>query len=275
MIDFIIIAAILAAIYFFYSQLKKTPKEKPITVQDVIGKSAEISKTGIIQNGSMYRAVIEVTQINKSTLSDMENNRVWINFRTLLNTMGIPYTFRVQSKYLDIKDHSDAYMQRIEDNDFLTSELKDIGRQVVEHYNTADMKKTRDYRCFVILHFDPISDSVDSGVQTGMGFIDDIINKISSTQKSFTDDELNDLAEQVLDEATQFVFSFCEQLHVHYRRLNREGVYVMVYEFLQKEMSSDVRLSDAVETDSFTAHIESLTSRVLSFENQEIQGRGA
>lgn len=70
MIDFIIIAAILAAIYFFYSQLKKTPKEKPITVQDVIGKSAEISKTGIIQNGSMYRAVIEVTQINKSTLSD-------------------------------------------------------------------------------------------------------------------------------------------------------------------------------------------------------------
>lgn len=268
MSDFIILAAFIAAIYFFYKQTKKTPKEKPVTVQDIIGKNAKISKSGIINNGSMFRAVIEVTQTNSSTNSDMENSRVWINFRTLLNTLGIPYTFRVQSKYLDIKDHSDEFSQKFEENDFLTPELKDIGRHVVQHYNTADMKKTRDYRCFVYLHFDPISDSIDSGVQTGMGLIDDLIKAISNTNLNLNEEELSDLAEQILDEATQFVFAFCEQLRLHYRRLDREGIYGMVYEFLQKEMSTDVRLSDAVAAESFTAHIESLTSKILALEEE-------
>lgn len=271
MIDFILIVAFLAAAYFFYRQLKNSLniKEKPMTVQDIIGKHAKVSKNGIIQNGSMYRAVIEVTQTNNNTNSVIENTRVWVNFRSLLNTLGIPYTFRVQSKYLDIKDHSQEFTQRFEENDFLTPELKELGRLIVQHYNTSDMKETRDYRCFVILHFDPLSDSIDSGVQTGVSFIDDLIKSVSNTNQKLDDEELDNLAQQILDEATQFVFSFCEQVGLHYRRLDREGVYDMVYEFLQKELSSVARLRDAVEAESFTAHIESLTPKIFAFNQQE------
>jgi hypothetical protein len=262
------VATVVAAFLTFYWFSQK--RNNPITVQDLIGKIAEVSPSGIVRNGNMFRTVIEVRPVNMMTSSKMEQDSVWVNFRALVNTLGIPYTLLVQSQFVDMKDYTHWYREQFNTNSFLTKELKESGEGVIRHIHRNDEeKKTRDFRCYVILKYDPIAESIDSGVKTGSFLLDDLIEKVTNRQSKMSNDEIKDLAYQVLQEATQLVFSACDQLGMQYRRLDRPGIYDMIYTTLQKELSSNIRLSDAMQAKSFTAHIESVTSRMLAYDYQE------
>lgn len=258
-----IVVISLSAILFYY--LSRQQKEELITVQDLLGKDAEVSPNGIIRKGNMFRCIIEVSAINMPTKSQFENDAIWLEFRTLVNTLNIHFTLLSQSQYIDIHDYSNEFKERYENNYFLTPELKKMGEHVFRHYQELDEdNRSREYKYFIILHYNPYADdSIDSGVQTGSHILDDLLKKMSINKTKMSKEEIHDLAIQVLDEATHFIFHAAHNMNMMYRRLDRLGVYNFVYSTLQRELAKSVRLSDASLAQSFTAQIDSLTTKLL------------
>lgn len=259
---------------FIYPNLKK--KKTIETVQDLLGKDIDVHPNGFIHDKATntFRYVIEVMPANLDTASNAEKAMVWINFRTLINTLGFPYTLLVQSQYLDMKDYSSWYREQYAHNSVLTEEMIECAENVYEHFMRMDAEQsTRDYRCYFILHFSPLSESIDSGVKTGLNVLDDFIGKQTSSQKNMPTDELIDLSLQVLEESKAHVFTYCEQVGMQYRLLDRAGVYQMNYQMLQKEMAVYSKLRDAVDAQSFTANLESLTKKVLQNDFGEDRNR--
>lgn len=265
----ILIATVVFLLWLFLFQDVK--KEKAATVQDIIGKDTKVYPDGIIETSDgIFRAAVEVTPVNMTTSSDMEQNNVWLNFRAMLGTIGIPYTLMVQTQYMDIKDYNDWFKAEFEGNKYLNNALKELGNGIIKHtIRTTQEQKTRDFRCYIRLEYAPQADSIDSGVTTGFGVIDDIINKFSKNGNKMSKEEIRDLAQSVLHETIQIIFATAEQLGMQYRKLDREEVYNLTYMTLQKEMSQSVRLKEASDRGSFTPYIESITSQVLVREYEE------
>ncbi|MDP5276137.1 hypothetical protein [Chengkuizengella axinellae] len=264
-----LVVTVVAAIFVFVF-LKKTGDKQEITTQDVIGKSVEISEEGIAKRGNMYRAVIEVKPINTITSSNQEKDSIWIKHRSFINMLAIPHTFIVQSQYLDMKDYTSWYQEESRKNEYLTPELLESANEVAEYYQKFDeKKKSRDFTGYIVIHFNPISDSIDSGVETGNAFFDGIFEKLKVNTKKISEEEKEDLSHQVIEEAVTHVMGACQNLGMQYRKLDKAGIYNMIYTTLQRELSYQVRLNDAIQAQSFTAQVDSITSRLLAYEYNE------
>jgi hypothetical protein len=221
---------------------------KAETTQDLVGGNrVQVYPNGIIESGNLFRLMIEVQLANLSTASIQERKQVWSHFFTLLNTIGIPVTLLLQSQVLEMKDYTAWYDGQIQ-SDELTEPLRHSG-QDVKAYLTHSTEETniRDYRGYIMLQYDPVAASVDSGVQTGVSSVDGLLNR----REKMSPEERRDLAQQVLEEMAELVYDFCEQAHMKYQRLDRAGVYDVDYGMLQRELCSQVRMVDALSANVF------------------------
>ena len=244
-------AAVLAAVLFY----AKTTKRR--TAQDVVGDT-EIAQDGLIRSGNNFRLVIEVEPKNLDTASEAEQKSLWVNFLSMVNTINIPYTLLVQSRLFEMKDYADDLAKRISSLD-LPAELKESGEQVLAHLRqSTEEAQIRDISGYVILGYDPVAASQTTNVQTGVRQLDSLIGK-SGTKSMMTDAEKADLARQILTDAAEIVFSFCEQVGMRYQLLNRAGVLNVTYQLLQREMAPQARMIDAMHADAFHPIKRSLT----------------
>lgn len=254
---------------YLYWKMFIKKKHDIITVQDLVGKHAEVFPHGIIKSDTWYRSIVEIHPNNFATLSDQEKSAIWVNFRVLLNTLGIPFTMYIQSRFIDIKDYCREYKESFENNHLLTEEMKISGRHVEKFLQQYEEKKqSRDIRSYIIFQLDPRSATVDSGIKTGVATIDDLLAALSPKEGKITDEEQQEIAFQILDEAVQYVFQAAETWNMMYRQLDRAGVYEMVNSILQKDSSNVLRLQDASDAQSFTPYVDSLTTWVLKEEEK-------
>ncbi|WP_027092998.1 hypothetical protein [Cohnella thermotolerans] len=243
-------AVVLVAVLLF---AKKT---KARTTQDVIGDT-EITQDGLIRSGNTYRLVIEVEPKNLETASATEQKSLWVNFLSMANTINIPYTLLVQSRLFEMKDYADDLTKRISNSD-MPAELKESGEQVLEHLRlSTEEAQIRDISGYVILQYDPVAASQTTNVQTGVRQLDSLIGKSKS---KMTDAEKADLARQILTDAAEIVFSFCEQAGMRYQLLSRAGVLNATYQLLQRDMAPQARMIDAIHADAFRPIKRSLTA---------------
>lgn len=263
----LIVIAIILFFLYVYPRIARHKKIK--TVQDLIGKDAKISRDGLIRIDSLFRIVIKVWPVNIANSSHVERTKVWVHFRNMMNDLGFPYTMLVQSQYLDLKDYASYYRETAQQNPYLTPEMIECAEIVSESFvKMEEEKNTRDQNCYIILNYDAKSDSIDSGVATGLAAFDDLIAKIK-IDKSTTDEEIVDLATEILKEAKGYVFGNCHQMGMQFEQLDKQGVLTMTNKFVQKELSIWTKLHDAVQAQSFTINIESLTKRTLEEEYKE------
>lgn len=266
---FIMVAMPVATIFLLFVLPYLRRNKKVETVQDLLGKDSEVRADGLIHDKatSTFRYVIEVLPINLGTSSMSERAIQWTNFRGLVNTLGFPYTLLIQSQYLDMKDYSAWYKEKYENNPLLTEELIKAAHDRYEYFmNMDEEQNTRDYKCYIVLHFSPLSDSIDSGVRTGLNVLDDFVGQQFNSQKNMPAEELIDLSYQILEESKDHVFSYCEQAGMQYRLLDRAGVFQVNYQMLQKKLSIYSKVRDAVDARSFTANVDSLTKKTLQKE---------
>jgi hypothetical protein len=261
---FLIVAAIILFYLYIVPMFKKRNSVK--TVQDLLEKDVEVTPEGRIRQKNSFRYVIEVWPVNNDTNSNQEKAMVWVNFRSMMNTLGFPYTMLIQSQYLDLKDYASYYRDQAHSNPYLSPRMIECAEGIADQcMSIEDEKKTRDYSYYIVLHIDPLAESIDSGVQTGSAVFDDLLSKFNKDKK-VSDEELIDLATQMLDEARNTVFGHCEQIGMMYRQLDKAGIYSMNYRTLQKEMTLWSKLDDAVNNQSFTADLDSYTKRSLEME---------
>ncbi|CAN7767386.1 hypothetical protein LJR153_007319 [Paenibacillus sp. LjRoot153] len=261
---FLVIAGSIVFYLYIIPLLKKGNSVK--TVQDLLEKDVEVTPEGRIRQKNTFRYVIEVWPVNNDTNSNQEKAMVWVNFRNMMNTLGFPYTMLIQSQYLDLKDYAAYYRDQAQSNPYLTPRMVECAEGVADQcMSIEEEKKTRDYSCYIMLHIDPLAESIDAGVQTGNAVFDDLLSKFNKDKK-VNDEELIDLAAQMLDEARNEIFGHCEQIGMMYRQLDKAGVYSMNFKTLQKEMTLWSKLDDAVSNQSFTSDLDSITKRALEME---------
>lgn len=245
MFSFVIIL-LLVGFLIYISRIGRAPQE---TTQDLLGGNhVVVYPNGIVKSSTIYKMIIEVQLFNDSTASTAEKRTVWSNFFLFLNTLATPSTLLVQSQYLELKDYTSWYAKGLENDDF-PNQLKIAGEQVVKHLEeTFEESKVTDHRGFVFLTYDPVASSVESGVETGVAMLD---NLFKSKKDKMTKDEEYKLSEQILEEIAEEVYNFCDMANMRYQRLNREGVYNVDYAALQRELSANARMVDAIDADSF------------------------
>jgi hypothetical protein len=263
--SFLLFLLLVVGFYVWLSKGKS--KGPPKTVQELL-EAGEVFPDGLVKVGNDYRIVLEVEPANMDTASLQEKKAIWMNFLNLVNTMGIPYTLLMQSQLFEMKDYTSEYGKRVANPD-LTPELRESGQQVKVYLEqTTEESKIRDFRGYLILHYNPVAAAVSSGVETGVGVLDRILGQAlpNKDHAKLSDHEKADLARQMLLDATEYVYGFCEQAGMRVQLLSRAGVWNMEYQLLQREVAPHARMMDAMEQQAFKPFKRSLTRQALKEE---------
>lgn len=247
-----IIGIVIVAVVIWFRQKKKTSSGE-MTVQHMIGgNQPAVTWDGMTQQGNVFRLVVEVEPINTDNASIEEQKAIWSNFFGLINTLSLPYKMVMQSQLFEMQDYIREYDASVEELSDDYSALKESGRMVSAYMNESlEHESIRDYRGYFILEYDPVQAAKVNGVQVGIGKVDAALGQLGSSQNRISDEEKAELALQMLEEAAETVFSFCEQIGMRYLRLDRAGVWNFTYQTLNREMSSQARMVDAIMKDSF------------------------
>ncbi|MDP4086581.1 MAG: hypothetical protein Q8934_18535 [Bacillota bacterium] len=246
--------------YWYYkdSQKKKAATFEVETVQDLVS-AKETYANGLVHNhNNTFSIVLEVQPLNISMKSQSEKDGVWLNFRSAMNMLPCHITLLIQSQYLDINDHIQDYIQ-VSQSTPLTPQLKESALKVAEHLKGFSERKTRDYRSYVIVRFNPYSYGSEGGLATGNVDIDKLLGMIRGNKNKMSEDEAKELAENMLDEVGDTIYSSFESMGIGVSRLDRVGVYNMLYLTMNRDLSLYQRLHDVNAAGSFTEFKNSLT----------------
>ena len=242
--------------------------KEPETTQALFSQDVMVTDDGIIEVGGNYRACLSLSQVNMRTNTDMEKLKVWVSFRSFLNEVGMPYTFVQLSQFVDIREYAHMYQERLEKGR-LTPELEESGMKVARFIEGMDdNRNSRDYHGYVIFHYDPDSDSIDSGVATGNPKLDALIGKYTGKQR-LAQGERKNLARMVLMEASNIAKGYADQMGMQCFRLNKGQVYGLSHKILQKDYASFSSPDEASSAQCFTPFHDSLTAKVLRQELEE------
>ncbi len=245
-----------------------TNNKEQETTQALFSKGAIVTDDGIIEVGGSFRACMYFSQVNMRTNTDVEKLKVWVSFRSFLNEVGMPYTFVQLSQFVDIREYAHMYKGRLEKG-HLTPELEESGMNVARFIEGMDENRnSRDYHGYVIFHYDPDSDSIDSGVATGNPKLDELIGKYTGKQR-LVQGERKNLARMVLMEAVNIAKGYAEQMGMQCFRLNKGQVYGLSHKVLQKDYASFSSPDEASTAQCFTPFHDSLTAKVLAQELKE------
>lgn len=238
------------------------------TTQSLFGSEAIVTEDGLIETGGSYRVCLYLSQVNMRTNTDMERFKVWTSFRALLNEVGLPYTFMQLSQFVDIREYGHTYREGLEKNR-LTPELAESGQKVAKFIEGMDENRnSRDYHGYVVFHYDPDADSIDSGVATGNAKLDELLGKFTG-KKGLSQGERKNLARMVLTEAANITRSYADQIGMQCWQLRRGQVYGLAHKILQKDYASFSSPEEASDARCFTPFHSSLTAQYLAQELQE------
>ncbi|MCE3203491.1 hypothetical protein [Paenibacillus sonchi] len=235
-------------------------RRKTSSVQELLFKDVDVSMDGLVQNGDSFEMVLEVQPANLENASREENKAVWLNFLALVNTIGIPYTLVMQSQLFEMRDYTSYYRDQ-PDKLNLPEKLKQSGSEVADYLEqSTEEGRIRHYKGYVILRYSA-SSTVQPGVKTGNGTVDGWLGRAVPAKDRMTAAEKADLAEQMLEEAAEMIYSFCEQANMQYQRLDKAGVWNYTYQTLQRDLSPHARMMDAIEAGAFQPEKRSLNAK--------------
>lgn len=246
--------------FFYYKTQKKQKAEQivPETVQELFDYK-EIRDDGLIElrNGT-FSKVIAVQPTNIKMKSQTERDSIWLNFRGLLNTLPIHTTLLVQSIYIDMGVYIDESENEMNDVR-LTDPLRKLGNEIYNDMRGNTENKTRDYRSYIILRFNPYEYGTESGITTGHGGLDDIVSKVRGETTKISDEEAKELAETMLDEVADIIYHSLGGMKCKGYTLNKLGVLQMLHGTMNRDLASFQEITDIYASGGFSDTKQSLT----------------
>ncbi|HWO75547.1 MAG TPA: hypothetical protein VNM69_06445 [Bacillus sp. (in: firmicutes)] len=244
--------------YWKDSKNKKEMTKEPESVQELLNVK-EVYPNGLVKrHNNTYAIVLEIQPININMKSQSEKNGVWLNFRTAINTLPCHVTLLVQSQYLDMNDYIQHYTE-VSQSVPLTPQLKASAAGVAEHLGGFAERKTREYRSYVIVRFNPFKYGTEAGISTGNATIDNLVAALRGQKVKISHDEAFELAENMLEEVADTIYASFEPMGIGVARLDRVGVYNMIYMTLNRDLSMYQRIHDVNAAGSFSEFKQSLT----------------
>jgi hypothetical protein len=256
MADLLFFLAVAAGLYFLLFGLNRGKKVK--TSQGFLNYR-EIYPDGLIElPGLRFRLVIEVEPVNESLKSFRERQSLWLGFRNLVQTINIPFTFKVETRYLDLKDYLNSIKNCSEQKPAL---LKEYGYELSRWLEKkTENKQNRDRRCYIILKIDSASKGIESGVKTDNPLLNNAISSLSGLRKSgIPENELRKMAVDELRVMSGVVRSALEGMDILSRQLNKQEVLDMVYSTFNRDLAPYCRIADADREEMFSLFMTSHT----------------
>jgi|GEM_PF-1542989 len=260
MVDLIFFGVVGVALYFLLFGLKK--EKKAVTSQDLINYR-EIYPDGIIElPGLLFRLVIEVEPVNESLKSLKERQGLWLGFRGLVQTINLPYTIKIETRFLDLREYLESIRHCSGTKPPL---LREYGRDLADWLEKkSENRQSRDRRCYLILKSDAAARGVESGVKTANPILNSALSSLSGLQKSGRPE--GDLRKMALDElrvVCGVVRSALEGMDIVSRQLDKKGVLDMIYSTFNRDLSPYCRLADADREEMFSLFMTSRTPEIF------------
>jgi hypothetical protein len=260
MADLVFFALVAAGLYYLFFGMKKVKKIN--TCQDMIDYR-EIYPDGIIELPQLrFRLVIEVEPVNESLKSFRERQGLWLGFRNLVQTINIPYTLKIETRFLDLRE----YLRVLKDcSDRKTPLLREYGYDLSQWLESkSENRQNRDRRCYIILKIDSVSKGIESGVKTGNPLLNNAISSLSGLQKSgLPESELRKIALDELRIMSGVVRSALEGMDIVSRQLNMQGVLDMIYSTFNRDLAPFCPIADADREGVFSLFMTSKTPEIF------------
>lgn len=260
MTDLLFFSAVLACLYFLLFGLKK--EKKAVTCQDLLDYR-DIYQDGVIElPGFRFRVVLEVEPVNESLKSFKERQSLWLGFRNLVQTINIPYTFKIETRFLDLRDYLNGIRECSDQKPLL---LKEYGYELFQWLDKkSENKQNRDRRCYIILKIDSASNSIESGVKSGNPFLNNALSSLTALQKSsIPEKEIRRMAVDELRVMGGLVVSALEGMDIISRQLNKQEVLDMIYGTFNRDLAPYCRINDADREEMFSLFMTSKTPEIF------------
>lgn len=260
MADLVFFMAVAAGLYLLFFGFKKEKKKN--SSQDLLNYK-EIYNDGMIeQPGLKFRLVIEVEPINESLKSFKERQGLWLGFRNLVQTINIPYTLKIETRFLDLREYLTGIKECSDQKQPL---LKEYGNELSRWLDKkSETKQNRDRRCYIILKIDSVSKGIESGVKTGNPMLNSVISSLSGLQKtSIPEGELRKMAMDELRVLSRVVRSALEGMDIVSRQLDKRDVLDMIYSTFNRDLAPYCHISDADREQMFSLFMTSTTPEIF------------
>lgn len=239
MVDIVLLVVAIGGVVFLL-----WPRKTSNRTQDLMSFK-EIYPNGLIELPDYkFRLVLEVEPVNISLRSVQEQASVWLALRAMVNSLNIPCTVLVQTRYLNLKDYLDYYRRSAAE---YSPHISGYANRLCDWLIAeSEGKHQRDRRLYIILKIDANSQGIESGIQTDNPIANTALKTLGSiSQAKLPAKELRRLAEDELFEAASVVRSSLESIEVSSHILDRHGVLEMLYQTFNRDMAPYARLVEA------------------------------
>lgn len=257
-LDILLLIIGVGAVYYLLR-----PQKQPETVQELLDYK-DITPEGIIELPNYnYRLVIEVEPINMALRSFEEQSAIWLGFKNMINSLNVPATFLIQTRYMNLKNYLDE-LERFNSN--RSQHIKTLVREHIEHLSKkAEGKHIRDRRYFIILKIDGSSTGVESGIEIENQLINTFVKSLPNFQKSKTSPvEIKSNAKDVLLETSSIVISALDAIGIRSIQLDKKAVLDMLYQTFNRDLAPYARLEEADSKGMFSLFVTSDTPEIVS-----------
>lgn len=219
------------------------PPAKKETTQELLNYK-EISEDGIIElEDSKFKLVIEVTPINMFLRSFEEQAAIWAGFREAVNSLTLPCTFLIQTRYVNIKEYLESLKQTARG---LAGELKSYADDLTKHLNSlTEGKSLRDKRCFLILHADRKT-VANTSIRVENELVDTLVKSFSTLKNvkgtmTGSSEDIRLYAHKQLEEARDLIISALSGIGITAEPLGKKQVLEMLYQTFNRETASFIQ----------------------------------
>ncbi|WP_026701667.1 hypothetical protein [Salibacterium aidingense] len=254
--------------YRFQKQNQKKDRSAARVVQELFNHE-KITDDGLVyMPDGTVNMLLDVQPINIKMKSPSEKDSVWFNFRSFLNSMPTHHTFLVQSQYLDMSDYIEDYVNTAHNPDIpLTPQLRESAKMVGEHLKEISERKTRDYRGYIIVRYNPYTQGTEAGVMTGNTKIDTLVEKLRGDAVKMPEDEAEELTMNMMDEIADLVYQDFDSIGCKVSRLDKMGVLNMLHYTMNRDIAAYQRLHDVYDSGGFSDTTQSLTPEISKQEH--------
>ncbi len=251
--DLLMMAAGAGAVYYLFK-----PSKKIETTQELLDYN-DISQDGVIElPENKFRLVIEVEPINMALRSLQEQAAIWLGFKNLVNSLNLPTTFLIQTRYLNLKDYLD-WLQRMSEKK--PERLREYAEKHIEHLQKkTEGKYLRDRRYFIILKIDRNGLGVESGVQIENPLLDEIVKAIPKAQRmKLSASEIMKSSSDDLFEAASIIRGALDAIEIHSFVLDKKAVIELLYQTFNRDLAPFARLEEVDSQNMFSLFTVSTT----------------
>ncbi|MCL6478324.1 MAG: hypothetical protein K6T65_07885 [Peptococcaceae bacterium] len=255
--DYLLLAAGAGAVYYLLR-----PQKKAETTQELLDY-VDISQEGIIElTGNKYRLVIEVEPINMALRSLQEQAAIWLSFKNLINSLNLPTTFLIQTRYLNLKDYLD-WLRSL--NQGKPENIKKLAEEHIDHMQKkTEGKHLRDRRYFIILKIDAASAGIESGLKIENPVLDTLVKSISKTGNArMSTDEMRQNAQTELFESASIIRGNLDAMGIRSAVLGRKAVLELLYQTFNRDMAPFARMDEVQAQNMLSLFMESKTPETV------------